>query len=77
VCEGAHVGVCQSQVEQQRVSASILRQSYDHLTIMPKLRSTYDRRTSNLQNILRRVQGFSEVRFTCVVVRSSEMVFAN
>jgi len=58
---------------------NILRQSYDYLTIMPKLRSTYDgpSRTSNLQNLLRRTQGFSEARFTCKVVRSSETVFAN
>jgi len=55
---------------------NILRQSYDYLTIMPKLRSTYDGRLI-YKNILRRAQGFSQVRFTCKVVRSSETVFAN
>jgi len=58
---------------------NILRQSYDYLTIMPKLRSTYDTRdgTSNLHNVLRRTQRFSEARFTCKVVRSSETMYAN
>ena len=37
---------------------NILRQSYNYLTIMPKLRSTYDGRLSNLLNILRRAQDF-------------------
>jgi len=37
---------------------NILRQSYDYLTIMPKLPVDL-RRTSNLQNILRRARGFS------------------
>ena len=44
---------------------NILRQSYDYLTIMP---------TSNLQNILRRTQGFSLVRFTRKIVRSSDSI---
>ena len=30
-----------------------------------------------VKNILQRVQGFSEVKFTCKIVRSSEIVFAN
>ena len=55
---------------------NILRQSYDYLTIMPKLRSTYDRRLIQ-KNILRRTQGFSQVQFTCKIVRSSEIVFVN
>jgi len=37
---------------------NILRQSYDYLTIMPKLRSTYDGRRI-YKKILRRTQGFS------------------
>jgi len=37
---------------------NILRQSYDYLTIMPKLRSTYDGRLI-YKNVLRRAQGFS------------------
>jgi len=37
---------------------NILRQSYDYLTIMPKLRSTYDGRLI-YKNILRRAQCFS------------------
>ena len=37
---------------------NISRQSYDYLTIMPKLRSTYDGRLI-YTNILRRAQGFS------------------
>ena len=36
---------------------NILRQSYDHLKIIPTLRSTY--LMSNLQNILQRMEGFS------------------
>ena len=51
---------------------TILRLSYDNAKVTIDLR-----RTSNLQNILRRAQGFSYVRFTCKVVRSSETVFAN
>ena len=49
---------------------NILRQSYDYLTIMPKLRSTYDRRLTH-----KRTQGFSQVQFTCKIVKSSETVF--
>jgi len=47
---------------------NILRQSYDYLTIMPKLRSTHDRRLIQ-KNILRRTQGFSQVglQFTCKI----------
>jgi len=51
---------------------NILRLSYDNAKVTIDLR-----RTSNLQNILRRPQGFSYVRFTCKVVRSSATVFAN
>ena len=51
---------------------TILRLSYDNGKVTIDLR-----RTSNLQNILRRAQGFSWVRFTCKVARSSETVFAN
>jgi len=51
---------------------TILRLSYDNAKVTIDLR-----RTSNLQNVLRRTQGFSEARFTCKVVRSSETVFAN
>jgi len=53
---------------------NIFRQSYDCLTIMPKLRSTYDGRLIS-QNLLRRTPGFSWLR-TCKIVRSSELVFA-
>ena len=51
---------------------NILRQSYDYLTIMQKLRSTYDGRLI-YKNILRRAQDFflSRLRFTCKLVRSS------
>jgi len=31
----------------------------------------------DLQNILRRTQGFSRIQFTCKIVRSSEIVFEN
>jgi len=51
---------------------NILRQSYDYLTIMPKLRSTYYGRLINKTSHEGR-----KVRFTCRVVRSSETVFAN
>ena len=55
---------------------NILRQSYDYLTIMPKLRRlTID--VSFKKNILRRTQGFSQVQFTGKIVRSSEIVFVN
>ena len=56
----------------QKYLATILRLSYDNA------KATIDlRRTSHLQNVLRRTQGFSEARFTFKVVRSSETVFAN
>ena len=55
---------------------NISRQSYDYLMIMTKLRSTNEGRF-NLQNILRRTQGFCQARFTCKIVRSSETVFIN
>jgi len=51
---------------------NILRQSYDNAKVTIDLR-----RTSNLQNILRRTQGFSYVQFTCKIVRSSKIVFVN
>ena len=51
---------------------TILRLSYDNAKVTIDLR-----RTSNLQDISRRTQGFSCVRFTCKVVRSSERVFVN
>ena len=51
---------------------TILRLSYDNAKVTIDLR-----RTSNLQNIIRRAQGYSWVRFTCKVVRSCETVFAN
>jgi len=55
---------------------TILRQSYDYLTIMPKV--TIDlRRTSNLRNILHWMESFSWVRFTCKIVISSEITFVN
>ena len=50
---------------------NILRLSYDNAKVTIDLR-----RTSYLQNIPRRAQGFSLVRFTCKVVRSSETVLA-
>jgi len=46
---------------------NILRLSYDNAKVAIDLR-----RTSNLQNILRRTQGFSYVQFTCKIVRSSK-----
>ena len=51
---------------------NILRQSYDNAKVTIDLR-----RMSSLQNILQRAQGFSHLRFTCKIVRSSETVFAN
>jgi len=51
---------------------TVLQLSYDNAKVTIELR-----RTSNLQNILRRTQGFSWVRFTCKIVRSSEIVFVN
>ena len=54
---------------------NILRQSYDYLTIMPKLRSTYDGRL--IYKTSYKELGFSETRFNCKVVRSSETVFAD
>jgi len=55
---------------------NILRQSYDYLTIMPKLRSTYHGRLIYKTSYEGR-KVFLMVRFTCKVVRSSETVFAN
>jgi len=51
---------------------TILRLSYDNAKVAIDLRLT-----SNLQNVLQRTQSFSEARFNCKVVRSSETVFAN
>jgi len=50
---------------------TILRLSYDNAKIAIDLR-----RPSNLPNILQRIQGFSWVRFTCKIVRSTEIVIA-
>ena len=58
----------------------IYKLSHDNLTRLSddNARDTIDlRRTSNLQNILRRAQSFSEVGFTRKIVRSSETVFVN
>ena len=51
---------------------NILRQSYDYLTIMPKLPSTYDGSV-----IYKTSYEGSKVRFTCKIVRSSKTLFAN
>ena len=51
---------------------NILRQSYDNAKITIDLPGT-----SNLQDILQRTQDFSMVRFTCNIVRSSEIVFVD
>jgi len=51
---------------------TILRLSYDNAKV-----TTDSRRTSNLQNILQKSQGFSWVRLTCKIVRSSEIMFVN
>ena len=55
-----------------RYLTTIIRLSYNNAKVTIDLR-----RTSNLQNILRRTQGFgfSSIRFTCKIVRSSETVF--
>jgi len=51
---------------------NILRQSYDNAKV------TIDvRQTSHSQNIQRRTQGFSQVQFTCKIVKSSEIVFVH
>ena len=52
----------------------IYKTSYDNLKMMPKLRLTYDKRLI-LENILRRTQDFS--RFTCNIVRLSEIAFVH
>ena len=44
----------------------ILRLSYHNAEVMIDLRWS-----SNLQNILRRAQGFSNIQFTCKIIRSS------
>ena len=51
-------------------------QSYDYLTIMPNLRSTYDGRLI-YQTSYEKHSANSYVRFTCKIVRSSEIVFMN
>jgi len=51
---------------------TILQLSYDNDNVTIDLR-----RTSKVQNILRRTQGFSYVRFTCEIVGLSETVFVN
>ena len=60
----------------------IYKMSYNNLTIRRlsnnNVKVTFDLRwMSNLQNILRRSQGFPYVQFTCKIVRSSEMAFVN
>jgi len=54
---------------------NILRQPYDYLTIIPKLRSTYDGRLIYKTSHEGR-KAFLRYRFTCKVVRSSETVLA-
>jgi len=56
-----------------------LLQYYDYLTIMPKLRSTFDGRLifKTIENILRRTQSFSYIRLTCTIAMSSEIVLVN
>jgi len=51
---------------------NILRQCCDYVTIIPRLRSTYDRRLTEKTSCEGR-----EVRFTGRIVRSSETVFVN
>jgi len=63
---------CASGARFTKYLTTILQLSYDNAKVTIDLR-----RTSNLQNVLRRTRGFSEARFTCKVVRSSETVFAN
>ena len=71
---------CQHISEKSLTNHSIVRTNqlgpiynicYDSLTIMPELRSTYDRRL-----IYKTSYEGRKVRFTCKVVRSSETVFA-
>ena len=70
---------CQNEIRSERAGArftkyltTILRLSYDNAKVTIDLRQT-----SNLQNILRRTQGFSYVQLTCKIVRSSKIVFVN
>jgi len=51
---------------------TILRLSYDNAKVTIDLRQA-----SNLQNILQRTRGFSWVRFTRKIERSSEILFVN
>ena len=53
---------------------NILRQSYDYLTIIPKLRSTYDGRLIYKTSYEER-KDF--LRYDCKIVRSSKIVFVN
>ena len=58
----------------------IYKMSCDNLMIILRKCQSYTidlRRTSNLQNIPRRTQAFSRVRFTWKIVRSYEIVFVN
>ena len=55
---------------------NILQQSYDYLTIMQKLQSTYEGRLF-YKTSYKGCKSFLMVRFTCRVVRSSETVFSN
>jgi len=51
---------------------NILRQSHDNAKVTIDLR-----RTSHSYNVLRRTQGFSQLQFTCIIVKSSEIVFTH
>jgi len=53
---------------------NILRQSYDYLTIMPTLRSTYDGRLI-CKTSYEECKAY--VQFTCKIVRSYKIVFVN
>ena len=61
----AHTHRCPSNTRNRftKYLTTILRLSYDNAKVTIDLR-----RTSNLQNILRRTQGFSSVQFTCKIV---------
>ena len=56
---------------------NILRQSYDYLTTVPKLRSTHDGRLFTQHLTMNGKLFIGTVRFTCKIVISSEIVFVN
>jgi len=65
-------GFCSPETRFTKYLTTILRLSYDNAIVTIDLR-----RTCNLQNSLQWMESFSCLRFTCKIVKSSEIAFVN